>query len=78
MKWRKTIELKHLFKDYEQLDDNDDFPEELGAKIQDIIYIEPELEKFIEPLEFVQTVGDFNDWMTDLYNFCDVKGIWIQ
>ena len=38
----------------------------------------PELEEFIKPLKRVKTESQFNKWLNNVYDFCDIFRIWVE
>ena len=78
MSWNRTVKFRDLLSDYDTSKD----------ELEEIKRVKPlwierfkqysELEEFISPLKRVKTQAQFNKWLNNVYDYCDICRIWVD
>ncbi len=78
MSWNKTVKFRDLLDEYDTSKD----------ELEEIKRVKPlqierfkqysELEEFIAPLKRVKTQTQFNKWLNNVYDYCDICRIWVD
>lgn len=78
MSWNKTIKFRDLLKEYDQTKDELEEIKRVKPLWVERFKEYPELEEFIKPLKRVKTESQFNKWLNNVYDFCDICRIWVE
>ena len=78
MNWNSTVRFRDLLAEYDLT--KDELEEIKRVKP---LWIErfkqyPAFKEFIAPLKRVKTESQFNRWLNNVYDYCDICGIWVE